>query len=95
MDVVKLPEAKRSFLMLSLRWVVERSRAGTTRFRPLASDECVPNVVASLHLSVFVSLMRHRLVTDVAQSPLLGRGAQAKSQEPHLPSPITPHRSPS
>ena len=36
--VVKLPEAKRGFVLLPRRWVVERDFAGATRFRRLARD---------------------------------------------------------
>lgn len=37
-DVVKLPEAKRGFVLLPRRWVVERSTSRTRRFRRLAKD---------------------------------------------------------
>jgi transposase len=36
--VVKLPEAKKGFVLLPKRWVVERSFAWTARFRRLAHD---------------------------------------------------------
>ncbi len=36
--VVKLPEAKKGFVLLPRRWVVERSFAWTARFRRLARD---------------------------------------------------------
>ena len=35
---VKLPEAKKGFVLLPRRWVVERSFAWTVRFRRLARD---------------------------------------------------------
>jgi transposase len=38
LSVVKLPEAKRGFVLLPRRWVVERSFAWLTRFRRLAKD---------------------------------------------------------
>ena len=38
LKVVKLPEAKRGFVLLPLRWVVERSFAWATRFRRLVKD---------------------------------------------------------
>lgn len=70
LDVIKLPEAKRGFVLLPRRWVVERSFAGASRFRRLAKDyERLPEVVAGLHFLAFVSLMLHRLVTYAAQSP--------------------------
>ena len=36
LEVVKLPEAKKGFVLLPRRWVVERSFAWTARFRRLA-----------------------------------------------------------
>jgi transposase len=70
LEVVKLPEAKRGFVLLPRRWVVERSFAWVSRFRRLAKDyERLPETVAGLHFVAFVSLMLHRLVTVVAQSP--------------------------
>ena len=38
LEVVKLPEAKRGFVLLPRRWVLERSFAWMTRFRRLARD---------------------------------------------------------
>jgi transposase len=70
LEVVKLEEAKRGFILLPRRWVVERSFAWAARFRRLAKDyERLPEVAAGLHVLAFVSLMLHRLVTVVAQSP--------------------------
>lgn len=70
LEVVKLPGAKRGFVLLPRRWVVERSFAWAARFRRLAKDyERLPEVVAGLHFLAFVSLMLHRLVHVVAQSP--------------------------
>lgn len=36
--VIKLPEAKRGFVLLPRRWVVERSFAWAARFRRLGRD---------------------------------------------------------
>jgi transposase len=70
LEVIKLPAAKRGFVLLPRRWVVERSFAWASRFRRLAKDyERLPDVVAGLHFLAFVSLMLHRLVTYAAQSP--------------------------
>jgi transposase len=56
--VVKLEEAKRGFVLLPRRWVVERSFAWAARFRRLAKDyERLPETVAGLHLVVFAILM--------------------------------------
>jgi transposase len=70
LEVIKLSEAKRGFVLLPRRWVVERSFAWAARFRRLAKDyERLPDVVAGLHFVAFVSLMLHRLVTVAVQSP--------------------------
>jgi transposase len=58
LDVVKLPEAKRGFVLLPRRWVVERSFAWATRFRRLARDyERLPQTLAGLHVVAFACLM--------------------------------------
>lgn len=60
LEVVKLPQAKRGFVLLPRRWVVERSFAWTTRFRRLVRDyERLPTTLAGLHLVVFTCLMLH------------------------------------
>ena len=70
LEVVKLPEAKRGFVLLPRRWVVERSFAWATRFRRLARDyERLPGTVAGLYFVAFACLMLHRLLTAAAQSP--------------------------
>ena len=70
LEVVKLEEAKRGFVLLPRRWVVERSFAWAARLRRLARDyERLPETVAGLHFVAFVTLMLHRLVTTVAHSP--------------------------
>lgn len=38
LEVIKLPEAKKGFVLLPRRWVVERSFAWVARFRRLAQD---------------------------------------------------------
>jgi len=61
LHVVKLPQAKRGFVLLRRRWVVERSFAWMTRFRRLAKDyERLPKTLAGLHLVVFACLMLAR-----------------------------------
>ncbi len=70
LEVVTLPEAKRGFVLLPRRWVVERDFAWATRFRRLVrDDERLPDTVAGLHFVAFAVLMLHRLVTLAAQSP--------------------------
>lgn len=58
LEVVKLPEAKRGFVLLPRRWVIERSFAWATRFRRLVKDyERYASTLADLHLIAFVCLM--------------------------------------
>jgi transposase len=69
LEVVKLAEAKRGFVLLPRRWVVERSFAWAARFRRLARDyERLPATVAGLHFLAFALLMAQRLFTLLAQS---------------------------
>jgi len=61
LEVVKLPEAKRGFVLLPRRWVGERSFAWMARCRRLARDyERLPETLAGLHLVAFVILMLKR-----------------------------------
>jgi transposase len=70
LEVVRLPEAKRGFVLLPRRWVVERSFAWAARFRRLARDyERRPETFAGMHFLAFACLMLHRLVTVAAGSP--------------------------
>jgi len=56
--VVKLEEAKRGFVLLPRRWVVERSFGWLARFRRLAKDyERLPETLAGLHFMVFAILL--------------------------------------
>ncbi|BDI31483.1 IS5 family transposase [Capsulimonas corticalis] len=58
LQVVKLSEAKRGFVLLPRRWVVERSFAWKSRFRRLVRDyERLPETVKGLHYLSFVILM--------------------------------------
>ena len=67
--VVKLPTAKRGFVLLPRRWVVERSFAWMARFRRLARDyERLDETLAGLHYVAFAMLMTHRFVTFMTQS---------------------------
>jgi transposase len=63
LDVVKLPEARKGFVRLPRRWVVERFFAWTARFRRLARDyERLPETLAGLHFVAFACLMLTRTV---------------------------------
>lgn len=58
LEVVKLPQAKKGFVLLPKRWVVERSFAWAARFRRLSRDyERLPQTLAGLHFAVFAILM--------------------------------------
>jgi transposase len=70
LEVVKLAEAKRGFVLLPRRWVVERYFAWATRFRRLAKDyERLPHTVEGLYFLAFACLMLHRFFILAAQSP--------------------------
>ena len=58
LEVVKLSEAKRGFVLLPRRWVVERSFGWAARFRRLARDyERLTETLAGLHYVAFSLLM--------------------------------------
>ena len=64
LEVVKLPEAKRGFVLLPRRWVVERSFAWATRFRRLVRDyERLPQTVKGLHFVAFACIMLAKAAT--------------------------------
>jgi transposase len=57
LEVVKHSEAKRGFVLLPRRWVVERDFAWAVRFRRLAKDyERLPATLAGLHFIAFACL---------------------------------------
>jgi transposase len=63
LEVVKLPEAKRGFVLLPRRWLVERSFGWAARFRRLARDyERLPEKLAGLHFLAFAMLMAANFV---------------------------------
>ena len=69
LEVVKLPEAKRGFVLLPRRWVVERSFAWATRCRRLVKDyERYDTTLAGLHVVAFVCYM-------LKQAALLAAGS--------------------
>jgi len=68
--VVKLPEAKRGFVLLPRRWVVERSFGWAARFRRLARDyERLPEKLVGFHFLAFAMLMAANFVHLLTQSP--------------------------
>ena len=69
LEVVKLPTAKRGFVLLPRRWVVERSFGWMARFRRLARDyERLPETLAGLHFLVFAMLMLKRFISFMVES---------------------------
>jgi transposase len=73
LDVVKSPEAKRGFVLLPRRWVVERSFAWAARFRRLARDyERLPETLAGLHFLAFACLFLHRVIPLLERVPFCG-----------------------
>src|SRR3954447_11771422 len=58
LEVVKLPNAKRGFVLLPRRWVVERSFGWAARFRRLAKDyERLTETLEGMHYIAFSFLM--------------------------------------
>jgi transposase len=69
LEVVKLSEAKRGFVLLPRRWIVERSFAWATRCRRLVKDyERYASTLAGLHIAAFACLM-------LKQAALLAAGS--------------------
>ena len=67
--MVKLPRAKRGFVLLPRRWVVERRNAWAARFRRLARDyERLPETLAGLPFLAFTILLLVRFATLMADS---------------------------
>jgi transposase len=68
--VVRLPEAKKGFILLPRHWISERSFAWATRFRRLAKYyERLLETVAGLHFVAFSCLMLHKLLLPTLPSP--------------------------
>jgi transposase len=62
LEVIKHHEAKRGFVLLPRRWVVERSFAWAARFRRLARDyERLATTMAGYHWVAFAMLMLQSL----------------------------------
>lgn len=63
LEVVKLSEARKGFVLLPRRWVVERSFAWLSRFRRLAKDyERLEATLVGMHLVAFATLMLGRVM---------------------------------
>jgi len=67
LEVVKHTQAKRGFVLLPRRWVVERSFAWAARFRRLARDyERLASTLAAYHWLAFATLMLQSLCAKSA-----------------------------
>ena len=67
LKVVKHHEAKRGFVLLPRRWVVERSFAWAARFRRLARDyERLASTLSGYHWLAFATLMLNVLFAKSA-----------------------------
>lgn len=88
LPIVKLAEAKKGFVLLPGRWVVERSFGWLARFRRLTRDyEHPPSVLSGLHFLVFAIPKSHVLVYVIpwlCRDPLRGRLHQCTHSFPHL-----------
>lgn len=61
--VVKLPEAKRGFVLLPRRWGVERTFSWLRHFRRRAKDyERLPKTLRALHFLAFLCLTLGKVV---------------------------------
>lgn len=74
LEVVKHEEAKRGFVLLPRRWVVERDFASeglcpATRFRRLVKDyERLPDTLAGLHFVAFAFLFLQQATSSLGMS---------------------------
>ncbi len=69
LEVVKLPEARKGFVLLPRRWVVERSFAWAGRLGRLArDDERLAQTLVGFHLVAFAILMLRRFAELPVQS---------------------------
>ena len=70
LEVVKHEEAKRGFVLLPRRWVVERDFAWASRFRGLVKDyERLPTVLAGLHFVAFACLFLRQAIGILGAGP--------------------------
>jgi transposase len=86
LEVVKLPTAKRGFVLLPRRWVVERSSGWMTRFRRLVRDyERLAETLAGLHFVTFAMMLAHRFVTFMVQKCITGSRTAKPIDRPAIP----------
>lgn len=64
--MVKLSEAKKGFVLLPKRWVVERSFGWAARFKRLSRDyERLASTLANMHWLAFATLMLSSLFPKI------------------------------
>lgn len=69
LQIVKVPDTVRGFVVLPKRWIIERSFAWKSRFRRLVRDyERLPETLAGLHFVAFACLMLARWAATAMQS---------------------------
>ena len=69
LQVVKLSEAKKGFVLLPRRWVVERSFGWLNRFRRLTRDyERLASTLEGMHLLAFACIMMQRAAKLLMES---------------------------
>jgi transposase len=70
LEVVKHEEAKRGFVLLARRWVVERDFEWASRFRRLVKDyERLPDTLAGLHFVAFACLFLRQATAVLSVGP--------------------------
>ena len=63
LEVVRLPQAKKGFVLFPRRWAIGRTIAWVARFRRLARDyERLPERLAGLHCLAFAMVLLGRFV---------------------------------
>lgn len=69
LEVIKPPEARKGFVLLPRRWVIERTSGWAVRIRRLARDyERLPEKLAGLHFPAFAIIMLKNVVHLMASS---------------------------
>ncbi|WP_215755473.1 transposase, partial [Acetobacter sp. P5B1] len=69
LEIVRLPQAKRGFVLLPRRWIVERSFAWATRCRRLVKDyERCASTLAAMHTIAFAGFMLRNAANLLIQS---------------------------
>src|ERR671912_844805 len=83
LEVVKHEEAKRGFVLLPRRWVVERDFAWASRFRRLVKDyERLPETVAGLHFVAFACLFLQQAAGVLSAGSFITRTRQMEFHDP-------------